>query len=282
MPEVKCVEPALVAENPGSDYVCLVKPEDTLVFPHVDVCMGAAWITTRSWQMIGGHVPGKWDEHSGDDLQGCANRVFSLMDRKWSERSVNLIITIGDPSQPGAPAWTDIVGTMVRNLRPNNYLMIWKDTPGGADLKVDGPNRKITVSSSRTGQLILERTFASIGTEEKRIRYDVPVLFRTVESWKAQFKAEPFKGLEPFAATLSGPEQTRIKNLFKDIFEHHGACTEVEPPRNAGLTGKAVFKFQDGEKAIFDVTLVQHHRYTDRYQILNITSQFRRYGVVGA
>lgn len=282
MPEVKCVEPALVDQNPGSNYVCLVKAEDTLVFPHVDVCMGAVWITTRSWQMIGGHVPGKWDENSGDDLQGCANRVFTEMDRRWSERSVDIVITIGDPSGFGAPAWTEIVQTMVRNLSPAKYLMIWKDTPGGADLKVEGPAAKLIVSSSRTGQLILERTFASIAREEKPIRYDVPILFKTTESWKAQFKDEPFKGLEPFDPALSVQEQTRIKNLFKEIFQHHGACTVVEPPRNSGLTGQAVFKFADGEKVIFDVTLVQHPRFTDRYQIRNITSLFRKYGAVGA
>src|SRR5262249_30367422 len=67
--------------------------------------------------------------------------------------------------------------------------------------------------------------FGSIRKEEVPIRYDVPVLFKTVESWKGQFKDEPFKGLEPFEHTLSLAEQTRIKNLFKDIFQHNGPCT---------------------------------------------------------
>jgi hypothetical protein len=278
MAEVKCVEPSMVDKVPGSNYVCMVKPEDTLVFPHVDVCMAAAWINTTNWAMIGGHVPGKWDQDGVDDLNGCAQRVFSLMDKRWGERSVDLIITIGDPSGVGAPAWTDIVKTMVRNLDAQRYLMIWKDTPGGADLTIDGPARKLTVASARTRHLILERTFDSIQREERPIRYDAPVLFKMVENLKSHFKPEPFKGASQFHESCKAEEQERITNFFKDIFQRHGPCTEFQAPSSRGLSGEASFKFKDGELVKVELTLAQHGKYKDRYLIANLTSNIRRFG----
>ncbi len=278
MADVKCVEPAMVSSEPGSNYVCLVKPEDSLVFPHVDVCLGAAWITTQTWSMIGGHVPGKWDETSDDDLNGCAQRVFMLMDKRWSERKVDIIITLGDPSEPGTPAWTDIVKTMARNLGAERYLMLWKNVPGGADLRIDGPARKLVVTSTRTRQVVLERTLDSIRKEELPIVYRLPVLFRMVENLKTHFKAEPFKGSGSFHDSCPGKEQERITNLFKDIHRVHGPCTEFRAPLDSGLSGDATFLFRDAEKVIMNVTLAQHAKYTDRFLIRNITSAYRQFG----
>ena len=266
MAELKCVEPAMMSRVPGSDYVCLAAPNDTLLFPHVDVCMAVVWITealTPSWRMIGGHVPGKWDEHSSDDLKGCAERVFALMDRQWGARSIAIVVAMGDPSGMQAPGWTQIIKNMLNNLDPKKSLVIWKDTPGGADLKVDFSAGKVTMSSSRTAQFIYEKDFSSMTKgEERHIKYDAPVLFKTVESWKSQFK----------------DEQDRIINLFRDIYQHHGDAKEVHPPLNSGVTGEVVFCFQDGEKVVFHVEFAQHHTLYDRYQIKNVTSMFRKYG----
>lgn len=277
MAEVKCVEPAMMSSEAGSHYVCLVKKEDTLLFPHVDVCMAAAWITTSSWQMIGGHVPGKWDETSDDDLNGCAQRVFMEMDKRWSERTVDIVVTLGDPTDL-TPAWTNIVKTMVRNLGARRYLMLWKDVPGGADLKIDGPSKRLVVTSTRTRQVLLDRTLDSIATEEVPVVYRLPVLFRVAEDLKNHFKAEPFKGSGSFHEDCPVEEQTRITNLFKEIFRVHGPCTEVQAPLNSSLSGDAAFRFRDGEKVIMKVTLAQHKRFGDRFPVRNITSAFRQYG----
>ena len=276
MAEVKCVEPALANKEGGSDYVCVVKGEDTLIFPHVDVCMAVVWLQARNWAMIGGHVPGKWDQDSNDDLKGCAERVLSVMNRQWHElRSVDLIITMGDPSGVGAPAWTDIVNTMVANLGAQRFLKIWKDTPGGADLKVDGPARKLTVTSSRTRQAICERTFDSITRgEELRIRYDAPELFKMVEDLRKKFTAIGFLGnLHLFHDSCSKTDQERIDKFFKESFQKHGACTDFQAPMDRGLSGDATFTFADGEKAAIRLELAEKkwESGATAYRIRNIT-----------
>lgn len=278
MAEIKCVEPALLDEHPGAHYVCLAKREDTLIFPHVDVCLATAWITTRTGQMIGGHVPGQWDQTSPVDPNGCAQRIFSLMDKKWSERSVDLIVTLGDASEPGSPGWTNIVKTMVRNLGATRYLMLWKNIPGGADLRIDGPGQKLSIVATRTGQLVLERPLDGIGAEELPVRYSTPARFKVAENLKTHFKAEPFKGAGMFHDSCPAKEQERITSFFKDIFTNHGPCTAFESPLDSNLSGPATFRFGSGEKVIVTLTLAQHARFADRYLITNVTSPYRRFG----
>lgn len=279
MAEWQCVEPSMLQEKPewlaltDKSWAVLKAPaEDTVVFPHVDVCLAIAWLRSTK-VIVAGHVPAQWDAHSPIDMEGCAKRIMVDMDKLQSEANIEFVITLGDR------AWKSIVDRMVDIAKPKQQLSIWKDIPGGGDLRIDGTTKKISVNASRTRQLVREWSYDTVQKEQPTVTYTTPVLFKIAENLKVHFKEEPFKGSESlfFHSLCPQKDQQEITQTFKSLFKKHGKCTEFWAPLGSTLNGDLSFKFADAEKVSFSIVAAESLSVSGRYLIkeltLNLTAQ---------
>ena len=157
MPTFHCVEPALV--EGVKDCVMCVNPGNELLFPHVDVCMAIAFILANDC-MVGGHVPGMWDENDfPPDINRNAIRIFDGMRAHVQLRgsSVLKLITLGDSE------WDDTMNTIGGRLGGAEHLRIHKEVDGGVDLSLNGRRKMLFCCNSKAkkesrGQTIVKGT----------------------------------------------------------------------------------------------------------------------------
>ncbi|HYK37026.1 hypothetical protein [Alloacidobacterium sp.] len=221
MAEWQCVEPSMLLEKPEwlavtdkTKAILKAPAEDTVIFPHVDVCLAIAWLSS-SKRIVAGHVPAQWDRQSPVDQEGCANKVMAEMNKLQGESPIEFVITLGDEE------WQPVIDRMVNNLKPKQYVKIWKEISGGGDLRLDGMSKKISVSASRTRQLVHEWAYDSVQKQQHTATYTTPILFRIAETLKAHFKEEPFKGVEEitFHSLCAPKDQQEITKNFKSLFQ---------------------------------------------------------------
>jgi hypothetical protein len=240
--------------------------EDTVIFPHVDVCLAIAWLAADK-SVIAGHVPAQWDRTSFPDEAGCAKRVIAEMEKLRKGAAIDCVITLGDDE------WKRVVDSMTESLKPKQYLKIWKDIAGGADLRLDGPDKKITVHATRTRQQVKEWTYAGVPNKDEQVNYTTPVLFQLAENLKNDFKDTPFKGMEEtrFHSLCAQKDRQEITENFKWLFQKHGRCTDFSAPLHSQPQGDLIFKFADGEKCSFHVVVAESLQVKNRYQIKELT-----------
>jgi hypothetical protein len=272
MAEWQCVEPSMLEEKPpwlpmtDKTLVVLQAPaEDTVIFPHVDVCLAIAWLAADK-SIIAGHVPAQWDSTSLPDEAGCAKRVIAEME-KLRKGAIDCVVTLGDRD------WKRTVDSMTEGLKPKQFLKIWKNIPGGADLRLDGPNKKISVHATRTRQQVKEWTYDGVPNKDEPVTYTTPVLFQLAENLKNDFKDTPFKGMEEtrFHSLCAQKDRQEITENFKWLFQKHGRCTEFWAPLHSTLEGDLIFKLADGEKCSFHVVVAESLKVKGRYQIKEMT-----------
>jgi len=237
-----------------------------VAFPHVDVCLAIAWLS-KDGRMVVGHVPAQWIGEHVVDHAGCAKHIMGAMDRLQGDRIIHFVVTLGDDN------WRQIVDPMVTNLNPGQYLKIWKNVPGGADLRIDGGAGEIQVSASRTRQLIKKWPFAAVGKDNETVDYSVPALFAVAENLKSQFNEHPFKGLESitFHPLFQVSEQQKITAVFKKLFKSHGACIGFSTPLSASLGANVTYRFRDGGKEHFSLIVKPVPQKDGRFGITDIS-----------
>lgn len=274
MAEWQCVEPSMLEEKPGwltltdkTLWVLAAPADDTVIFPHVDVCLAIAWMAADK-SIVAGHVPAQWDSTSFPDEAGCAKRVIAEME-KLRKGPVDCVVTLGDRE------WKRVVDSMTESLKPGQFLKIWKDISGGADLRLDGPEKKISVHATRSRQQVKEWTYDGVTNKDEPVTYTTPVLFGIAENLKNDFKDTPFKGMEEirFHSLCSAKDRQEITDNFKWLFQKHGRCTEFFAPLHSQPQGDLIFKFADGEKCSFHIVVAESvvPKYKGRYQIKELT-----------